>query len=333
MKILILNANNEVIAEGVDFSENPLDFSEDFLNTENLKPWTVTLTGEKRKPLTFEKWENFLEWTQQEDTTAVYPLVGGVRVPINEATYVRRHYFKRIGWFNMTAAEAILFCELVERTYGRDYWILTADLGNLLVMFGFAAASLKTHLLNLRKKTYPHGWKIENLNRQGYRARNITENEIIAYFMGIKTQTLKTTSQNTEVDIEGFTELYKRFLPQTTRKDAEEQVDYWILRNDRNLQNIVPKNYVPNISGWQYLYGWQGLTRPESQIFFELVKFRGDWVTYDHLLALPWATRKAEGKFPIKGKLKDSVGKIRRKIADVQEVIATKRLLGYCLRE
>ena len=198
-------------------------------------------------------------------------------------------------------------------------------------MFGFAAASLAMHLFNLRKKVEPHGWKIENLNRQGYRARSTTENEILVYFMGIQTQMLETPSEKTEVDIEGFTELYKRFLPETTRKEAEGQMDYWILHNDRNLQNIVPKDYLPNISGWQYIYGWQGLTRPESQIFFELVKHRGDCVTYDHLLELPWAEGKETGIYQMKRRLMASVGKIRGKISDTNEVIKTKRYMGYCL--
>ena len=116
MKIQILNDKNEVIAEAVEFLENPLDFHAYRLNTGNKKQGEVTVHCKKGDMFTCSTWVNLLDWTEKESLTAAYSLVGGVRVPINGATHERRHYFKRIGWFNMTVAEAILFCELVEYT-------------------------------------------------------------------------------------------------------------------------------------------------------------------------------------------------------------------------
>lgn len=323
MQILVLNWNNELIAEGVD-SDNLLDSANSSCKGEYFKLFVKSVSGKEDTSIVFEKCEDLLDWCQGVGGTPIYPLVGGARVPLNKFTYARKHYFKRIGWWDMTAAEMIIFCELVEHTFRRDTWISTSQLGNLLEMFGFTAASLSMHLLNLRKKLATSVWKIETFRGEGYRVSSSTVWAIVKYY----------SLKQPEVDHGSIYPILDNLAEAEPHElSAFDQTDYLILRNDKKLKHIIPESHEANISGAEYLYGWQGLTRRESQIYFELVKSRGEFVAYDHLLSLPWAISSKKGKFPIERKLRDSVGRIRRKIEDVGEVIKMKRFIGYCLRE
>lgn len=324
IKTLVLNHNNITVYNGLDMSANKDDITDG--NT-----WMIKGDFKTGKYLYFKGTTEILDWIQTHNYKLVYDLVGGTHIPVNVDTYKRQHYFKHIGWWNMTTIEAIIFGELVEHPE-HNIWVPREALASLLKAFGRTAASLDTHLCNLRKKIEHNGWKLENIKWNGYRVISPMQNDIIAYFMKINTESLKHSLEH--IDAQTLKELLKDFCSEATLKLIENNIkDYQILYNDKKLSYITSQHFFPTISGEEYLYGWNRLTRPESQIFFELVRFRGDWVTYEHLLGLSWATEKKEGKFPKERKLMDAVGNIRQKTADVQEVILTKRHIGYCLCE
>lgn len=222
----------------------------------------------------------------KKNNASLYYRLGGVRIPFNYETHKRQIYLSRVGWWNITPAESVIFSFLYQERYKENGWVSTDRLEEMLTIFGFTPHCLRILILHLRKKLEFTNFDVENQNRVGYRLVNSS--------------------------------------------------DYWILFTDSKFQHVIEGNieYLTiseRLTGEHILRGWQGLTRTEAQIFFELVKYRGEWVSYDHLLRLPWAVKKQKKKDLLVHSLRDFVSNIRWKIADTDEEILTKYRKGYSL--
>ena len=231
-------------------------------------------------------------------------MVGGVRIPVNHTTYDKSQYLNRVGWNNLTPAEAIIIGVLIEEKSTDNGWVSTEQLQEVLTAFGFTPTSLRMLLVKIRHKLETVGstLHVKNRNRMGYRLINPVDDPINEFLM----------------------------------KESRAKTDLWILYNDNKLKHLVTKNIQEFIgekhtTGTQVLKGWQGLTSTEAEIFFELVKSRGEYVQYNFLLTLPWTTRYDNDEKIIAYSLRNFISKIRKKIADTDQKILTKYGRGYCL--
>lgn len=286
--IVVDNKTNEIIGNVTDFQS--LGFS------------LLYRQQEKKITLSFDNIDALLDWTQTSNTT-IYYMIGGVHIPVSRTTYEKKDYLHRIGWWNLTPAEAIIFGALWEEKCTQNGRLTTQNLQDILKAFGFKPTSLRTLIVNLRKKLSDTTLQIQNEKQIGYQI------------------------------IDPHNDLRNEFIMQQSILKS----DYWILLNDKKLKNyVIDKTehfmWIESIMGSQILRGWQGLTRQESEIYFELVKFRTQWVNYEHLLGLSWAMEKKEGKEPIKRRLIETIRKIKSKIAAAKEVIINRRNVGYKLK-
>ena len=249
----------------------------------------------------FDTIDALLNWFRRENVT-IYYMIGGVRIPMTDTTYNKSHYLDKVGWNNLTPAEALILGVLMEEKSFHNEWVSTKHLQETLKVFGFTPTSLRMLLVKLRKKLANTSLRVKNQNRMGYRL-------------------IGTESDPTN-----------EFL----MKEIDPASDYWILYNDEKLKHIVTDDIQHLISspysiGTDILTGWNGLTRTEAEIFFELVKHRGDWVRYKYLLKLPWSIRYNNDKKVIAYSLRNFISKIRKKIADSDQEILTRYGIGYCL--
>ncbi|MDE0315397.1 MAG: helix-turn-helix domain-containing protein [Candidatus Poribacteria bacterium] len=249
----------------------------------------------------FDSIDNLLNWSQETDNTICY-MIGGVRIPLNHTTHDKNYYFRLVGWSNLTPAEAVILGVLQEAKHAHKECASFEYIKSMLTAFGFSPASLRMLLVKLRKKLKCTNLRVENQSSVGYRL------------------------------IDSVNDPMKEFLTEESRAKS----DYWILFCDKKLKPFVTENIEQfkveeRPTGSQILLGWQGLTRTEAEIFFELVKFRSQWVSYEHLLTLPWTKRSSKKQCLMEKYLKNFVGKIRKKIENKDEVILTETLKGYCL--
>ena len=253
--------------------------------------------------LLFYTLDDLLNWSKENDIT-IYYMVSGVRIPVNRTTYDKSVYLDRVGWNNLTPAEAVIIGVLVEEKHTHNGWVSTEHLQEVLTAFGFTPTSLRMLIVKIRQKlnTFDSDLRVKNRNRMGYQL------------------------------IDTVPEPIHEFLT----KESRAQTDLWILFNDNKLKHLVTKNIQDFIggkdtTGTQILKGWQGLTRTEAEIFFELVKKRGEFVQYEFFFTLPWTTRYDNDKEVIEYSLRNFISKIRRKIEDTDQEIHTKPCFGYCL--
>ena len=249
----------------------------------------------------FDTIDNLLNWSNENNNT-IYYMIGGVRILFNHTTYDKNYYFRLTGWSNLTPAEAVTFGVIQEAKHTHKGWASSEHLKNMLTAFGFSPRSLRMLLVKLRKKLKCTNLRVDNENSFGYRLIDSANDPINEFLM----------------------------------EESRIKSDYWILFCDKKLKPFVTENIEQFMveerpTGGQILWGWQGLTRTEAEIFFELVKFRGQWVSYQHLLTLPWTERSSKDEDLIEKYLKNFVGKIRKKIENKDEVILTETLKGYCL--
>ena len=237
----------------------------------------------------------------QETDTEIYYLVNGSRIPVNHTTHNKKHYFNWQGHWKFTPAEAVIYGILQEKTETQNRWISTQQIKNVLTAFGFKPTSFRELLHRIRKKTADSSIKIEYKNK-GYR---IVETNNIKY--------------------------------KSSMKQNHDNSDYKILLKDRKVNIFASYNFEKHIhstkhtTGGQILKGYQGLTHTESEIYFELIKFRNEWLTYKYLLELPWAIKKTKEKNSNKYRLHNFISKIRKKIRHTDETIQNKTLCGYRL--
>lgn len=208
------------------------------------------------------KIDELLKWAENVNATIYYQL-GGIRIPFNEITHDKIRFFYSVGCYHLTPAEAVIYGMLIEEKYKNNGWVSTQQLENMLTTFGFKSTSLRMLLVKIRQKLEKSSLQVKNKNRMGYRIIDTVNDPKNEFLM----------------------------------KESRAKSDYWILLQDKNLKGFVTENTEclmtnKQITGSQILRGWKGLTNTESQIFFELVKHRGEWVSYDHLLLLPWAIKK-----------------------------------------
>lgn len=281
--IIVVDKSKKVVGMVTDFQS--LGFS---INTKDVNQGSDNI-------------DELLDWAKENNVT-IYYMIGGVRIPFTRATYDREMYLRRVGWWNLTPAEAVIFSFLYQERYKKSGWVLTNRLEEMLTVFGFTPNCLRMLILKLRKKLSFTNFDVENKNKVGYRLVNPVEDRKNEFLM----------------------------------KENRAQSDYWILFADSKLHHINDDNVEQfmtgaRLTGGQILRGWQGFTRTEAQIFFELVKHRGEWVTHEHLFTLPWAVKKRTEKKSMDRKLHNFVWKIRRKIANTDEEILTEYRKGYCL--
>jgi len=250
----------------------------------------------------FDSIDSLLIWSNENNNT-IYYMIGGVRILFNHTTYDKNYYFRLTGWSNLTPAEAVILGVIQEAKYRHKGLVSVEYIKDMLTVFGFSPASFRMLLVKLRKKLKGTNLRVENENNIGYRLIDSSVNDPINEFL---------------------------------MEESRVKSDYWILYSDKKLKPFVTENIEQFMveerpTGSQILWGWQGLTRTESEIYFELVKFRGQWVSYQHLLKLPWTERSSKDEELIEKYLKNFVGKIRKKIENKNEVILTETLKGYCL--
>lgn len=254
------------------------------------------LYTETEQYLHFRTIDELLAFAKKEFLKPFYNLNGKNRVPINHFTHKHNDYFLWIGCWNLTVAEAILFGALNKARFTQNAYKSKAELTKLLETFGFSPASFKMHIHNLRKKIPSDNWCIENKNSVGYHLINIKHDKKMSFIID----------------------------------NANQLSDYWILYNDKKLRHILPDGVHQTVSGAQYLFGQHGLTRTEAEIYFELVKHRGECVPYEQLLKLPWAVRYKKEECSLDKYLKNFIWKIRQKLANT-ELIENKHSNGYIL--
>lgn len=245
--------------------------------------------------------DELLKWAENVNTT-IYYQIGGIRIPFNHITHDKKRYLNMLGCYNFTPAEAVIYGMLIEGKMKNNGWVSRQQLEDMLTIFGFKPTSLRMLLVKIRKKLEESNLRVKNKNRTGYRI------------------------------VDTVNDTYNEFLIKQSRAKS----DYWILLQDKNFKSFVTKNtqyLITNkqITGCEILRGWKGLTNTEAQIFFELVKHRGEWVSYDHLLRLPWAMKKQTDNKLSQYRLCNFISKIRRKTVDTNEVIENKPLYGYYL--
>lgn len=260
--------------------------------------------------------ENIYELLNQakEHNATIYYFIGSVYIPLTPTTYEKRQYLDKVGWNKLTPAEAVLFGTLSEAKHIDEKWLSTEQLQEVLSAFGFRPTSLRMLLAKLRKKLENTSLRVKNRNRVGYRL----------------------------IDMEN--DLRDELL----MKESCSKSDYLILFCDKKLKHIVEidsteavmahlnkqlakENIWRNRPGSEILRGWQGLTSTEAEIFFELVKRRGEYVDYKFLLTLPWTSRYGNDEEVLKYSLRNFISKIRSKIADTNQEIHTKHGFGYRL--
>ena len=261
--------------------------------------------GEKSLNFSFETLDDLLKHTDAHNIS-IYYLVGSERIAVTLRTYEKSDYLYSVGWCDLTPAEATLFGELNKEMMGSldKKWLSADHLGNLLKDFGFTSTSLRMLLVNLRRKLKDTYYSVENKNSVGYR--------------------LLHKMHHAQIEVH----LNERLV----------NSDYAILLKDHYLKYYVVESIEDysdayRFTGSQILRGWQGLTRTEAAIFFELVKHRGTVVSYDQLLDLPCMMRSSKDKETREKYLKNFVGKIRKKIAPANQTIDTEFRVGYLLKE
>ncbi|MYF99165.1 helix-turn-helix domain-containing protein, partial [Candidatus Poribacteria bacterium] len=287
--IIIDNATEEIIGRVVDF--HIYGFS------------LIYQQQDETIRLLFYTLDDILDWSKENDMT-IYYMIGGVRIPVNRTTYDKSQYLDRVGWNNLTPAEAIIIGVLVEEKHTHNGWVSTEQLQEVLTVFGFTPTSLRMLIVKIRQKlkSSDSDLRVKNRNRMGYQL------------------------------IDAVTDPIHEFLT----KESLAQTDLWILYNDNKLKHLVTKNIQEFIGGKhttgpQILKGWQGLTSTEAEIFFELVKKRGEFVQYKFFLTLPWTTRYDNDKEVLEYSLRNFISKIRKKIVDTDQEIHTKPCFGFCL--
>lgn len=303
-KMVILDIDNKIIGDVIDVHNFGFDA---YLYEEGSIP--------------FETIESLLKWVEDTNFTLKYSVGNGVFIPVNSTTYEHQSFLLRIGWWRMTPAQSVIFSMLnKERETG--YWISTEQLSDMLKIFGLKPSSLQEQILRIRKKIKPSGLSVENLHQIGYRL--------------VKMEPKSSMRGKLSEEI-------------ILREPKDIKQDFDILLSDPKLHKMIDRHFsnlfitaspgsgktqslVKLISGMEILQGWQGLTRTESEIYFELVKHRGEWVSHQHFLKLPWATKKPADEDLQMRNLANFVYKIRQKLAEIDEVIKTKRSIGYCLK-
>ncbi|MDE2674709.1 MAG: winged helix-turn-helix domain-containing protein [Paracoccaceae bacterium] len=256
--------------------------------------------GENTLNLSFDTIDELLEYTTPNNI-AIYYLVDSVRIPVNHTTYDKARYLDMVGWWCLTPAEAVIMGLLRQAKWTTGDWVSREQLCDVLEVFGFSPRSLLMHISRIRKKIVESNFELETKRCVGYRLVDPVNDPINAFLM----------------------------------KESRAKSDYWILFCDDKLSSFVKDNVQRfitgnRLSGSQILLGWHGLTRTEAEIFFELVKHRGELVSYEHLLALPCMNRSAKDTFIREKNLKNFVGNIRSKV-EPDEVIITQYRVGYCL--
>lgn len=256
--------------------------------------------GENTLTLSFETIDELLEYTTPNNIT-IYYLVDSVRIPVNHTTYDKARYLDMVGWWCLTPAEAVIMGTLRQAKWTTGDWVSREQLCDVLEVFGFSPRSLLMHISRIRKKIVESNCELETKWSVGYRLVDPVNDPIHAFLM----------------------------------KESRAKSDYWILFCDDKFKPFVTDNIQRfitgnRLSGSQILLGWHGLTRTEAEIFFELVKHRGQLVSYQHLLALPCMNRSAKDTSIREKYLKNFVGKIRSKV-EPHEVIRTQYRVGYCL--
>lgn len=259
--------------------------------------------GDEHLTLSFDSIDELLKGADQFNVKIYYQL-SGVRIPLNRITYENRRYLDYVGWSDLTPAEATIFGELNKEKLRvlHNGWLSAAHLEKVLKDFGFTPTSLRMLLVSLRRKLADTYYSVENKNRVGYRLLHKMHDARVAVSK------------------------HKRLA----------NSDYAILLKDENFKYYVVESIehylnAYRLTGSQILLGWQGLTKSEAEIFFELVKHRGTVVSYAHLLDLPCMMRSSKERTVREKNLKNFVGKIRRKIENTGQVIHTEYRAGYCL--